>query len=426
MKTQNEQSNKIFLSGITESTTPISKAKNPLSQSRIQEIRDRYSVPNWQSAGDDGVYINLHYPSFNNTDIVMPSCPVKEIERNISADLKHFRFNMKDGSDSQTVDEYVNGDYGRVQALVMAHKGKIVYEAYPGMNPNNFHIWMSTSKTAVGTVCLMLEEDGILDLDKSITDYAKQLKGTAWDKVSVRNALNMASGLDIEETTEAFSDPNSWIEQFFAALMEDQKVGWIEMLRQAKPIDGIAPGEKFQYSTAITQALMLACQDVTDKSWVDLFNEKIYSKIGAQNPFMIGLATDGGAVAGGANLTTPEDMIRYAMLYTSSWNKVADEKVISDELLHKIQTLGQPEAYKGTNEESYSEIWFGEKAERNSAQWDAVFADGAMFKHGNMHQGIYVDPARDFVAMAFATCPNDRDDYTPGFMREAAKICAGK
>jgi hypothetical protein len=43
----------------------------------------------------------------------------------------------------------------------------------------------------------------------------------------------------------------------------------------------------------------------------------------------------------------------------------------------------------------------------NTAQWDHAFADGAMFKHGNMGQGIYVDPARDFCGMYFGLASND-------------------
>ena len=66
-----------------------------------------------------------------------------------------------------------------------------------------------------------------------------------------------------------------------------------------------------------------------------------------------------------------------------------------------------------------------EPAERNSAQWDDVFADGAMFKHGNMGQGIYVDPARDFCGVNFAIGPNQGGiDWSPGYHRAAAKMLA--
>jgi hypothetical protein len=56
-------------------------------------------------------------------------------------------------------------------------------------------------------------------------------------------------------------------------------------------------------------------------------------------------------------------------------------------------------------------------------------ADGALYKHGNLGQGIYIDPARDFVGVYFSTnpyVPPYGEDKMPGFLREAAKVLAGK
>jgi hypothetical protein len=123
---------------------------------------------------------------------------------------------------------------------------------------------------------------------------------------------------------------------------------------------------------------------------------------------------------------TLEDMLRYALLYTFSWNKVSKEKVISDKLLKFIQDFGNPKAYVGSGEEAYGKRWFGEIPYTNTAQWDHSFKDGAMFKHGNMGQGIYVDPKRGFCAMGFGAAANTSGtDYAPGFMRAAAKLLTG-
>ena len=108
---------------------------------------------------------------------------------------------------------------------------------------------------------------------------------------------------------------------------------------------------------------------------------------------------------------------------------VAEEQVISDQLLELIQTMGDPAAYEVSTELEYGRKWFGETPLMNTAQWDHAFADGAMFKHGNMGQGIYVDPARDFCGMYFGLASNDESiagiDHSPGYMRAAAKRLAG-
>ena len=43
---------------------------------------------------------------------------------------------------------------------------------------------------------------GRLDFDKLVTAYVPWLKGSAWDGITVKNAMNMASGFDIEETAD--------------------------------------------------------------------------------------------------------------------------------------------------------------------------------------------------------------------------------
>jgi hypothetical protein len=72
---------------------------------------------------------------------------------------------------------------------------------------------------------------------------------------------------------------------------------------------------------------------------------------------------------------------------------------------------------------------FGESPLMNSYQFDGVFEDGALWKHGNLGQGIYIDPARDFVGVYYSTngyIPPYGEDKLPGYLRRAAKYLAGQ
>ena len=51
------------------------------------------------------------------------------------------------------------------------------------------------------------------------------------------------------------------------------------------------------------------------------------------------------------------------------------------------------------------------------------------WKHGNLGQGIYIDPKRDFVGVYFSTngyIPPYGEDKMPGFLRRSAKYVAGE
>ena len=415
-----------------EVNSPMARWKKPQSLDFIAGANERFNFPNWQSGNDDSVYYNLSIPSFFHSRVVMPSDEYSVLERNIQPDLLDITFTAHDGTTTPPLKEYLVGPR-QVQAMMMAHKGKVVFETYPGMNPTDIHVWMSASKTTVGLLVSMLVDEGKMDLDKPIPEYVPELKGSVWDNITLKNTMNMSVALDTEENGESLMDPDSWISKFFSAVFG---VGggnpslWRKLLKEAQPLPNEKPGDRFRYSTSNTQVLVLAVEHVTQMPWQAYWNQRVWSRIGARNPFIIGLTPDGTPVGGGLNNTTPEDMLRYALLYAPSYNVVAEEQVISDKLLKLIQTMGNPEAYKVSTELEYGTKWFGETPMMNTAQWDHAFADGAMFKHGNMGQGIYVDPARDFCGMYFGLSSNDESiagiDHSPGYMRTAAKRLAGK
>jgi len=101
------------------------------------------------------------------------------------------------------------------------------------------------------------------------------------------------------------------------------------------------------------------------------------------------------------DVTAPEDFLRYAAIFTPIWGAVSKEKIVSERLSRRYCTGDgpvDPACYEASTERSYGLRWFGHYPDKNTAQWDHAFNDGALFKHGNMGQGLYVDPKRDFVA----------------------------
>jgi hypothetical protein len=103
--------------------------------------------------------------------------------------------------------------------------------------------------------------------------------------------------------------------------------------------------------------------------------------------------------------------------------------VISAEVLKRLQMAGSPEAYKSGAKYEGEKADFGESSLMNSYQFDGVFEDGALWKHVNLGQGIYIDPAGDFVGVYYSTngyIPLYGEDKMPGLLRRAAKHVAGR
>ena len=363
-----------------------------------------------------------------------PVGEVSKLKRSPVASVKKTTFVRGDGSTSIPLDEYVMNGKMRVQAVMILHHGKVVYEAYPGLDPDQPHFWASVAKTTVGLLASMLEEEGLIDVNKPVTAYAKQLAGSEWDKVSVIDALNMSVGLDIQEDYKAMTDPMSMFQRFVAAdFGVPNGDGVVEtdvaVLRDAKPLPGEAPGKVARHSTLTTKVLVYVIEGATGRSFTDLFGEKVWSKIGARQAFMVGLGADGVAGAYGLNYSTLEDLARYALIYTPSWSVVSKSPIISPKVLKALQTSGNHEANQAGNwmQGYFLDCFSLDMPVFNSRQFDAVWADGALFKHGNLKQGIYVDPKRDVVGVFYSTATiTAGNDLLPGYIRQAAKNLAGK
>jgi CubicO group peptidase (beta-lactamase class C family) len=302
------------------------------------------------------------------------------------------------------------------------------------MNPDDQHIWMSAGKTTVGLIFALLEAEGKVDVQRQVVDYVSELKGTNWDGITVLNALNMALGLQLEETLQAIVDPTSLIVRFFSAEFGQPAPGatevehWMDVVKIAKSIEGEDQGTYMRYCSATTTVLTYVAELIEHKPWIDIFHERVWRHVGARGRIMFNLTPEGTAVAHGLVATTLQDFARFAMLFAPSWQHAADERVVSQQVLERIQTAGNPAAYKkGATFHEHRE-YFGEDPDSNSFQFDDVFADGAMFKHGNLGQGIYVDPGRDVVGVYFSTngyvAPYG-EGKMPGFIRRAAKELAG-
>jgi len=136
----------------------------------------------------------------------------------------------------------------------------------------------------------------------------------------------------------------------------------------------------------------------------------VWRKIGAQNDAFVGVTKYGLGNGWGFINTTLRDMGRFAMLFTPSWSKVSEERIIPDALLETIQHGGRPEIFLGgfvgkEMQHSFPDI----TGLANRYQWDIVFPDGDFYKGGVGGQGMYISPSADAVVVWFSTGKHDEE-----------------
>jgi CubicO group peptidase (beta-lactamase class C family) len=272
------------------------------------------------------------------------------------------------------------------------------------MRDDDHHLWFSTSKTVAGLLVGLLEADGKVDVDKPIDHYLPELTSTHWHGIRIIDILDMASGLDLVENEQSRTDPSSPVNHFFRIELGDTsglgKLTSDQILFSAG--DKSPAGEAFEYSSMNTKMLGLLVERVSGKRLADLLSERVWSKLGAEGDAQVGVNLEGGAAIYGMMSSRLRDKARYGLLYTPSWKAVSEEPVVPQSLIDKIQHGCRPEIYKRG---AMANGRYDPEAESrcNSRQWDAVFADGDMYKGGARGQGIYVSPDRDIVIAWFST-----------------------
>ena len=148
---------------------------------------------------------------------------------------------------SWTVDDYMKAY--NVSGVMVVKDGKVMLERYGlGRKPEDRWISFSVTKSITSTLVGAAIKDGkIKSIDDQVTSYIPELKGSAYDGVTVRHLLTMSSGV---KWNEDYSDPNSDVARAGATITEpgvNPIVSYMKALPRAHE-----PGTKFTYNTGET------------------------------------------------------------------------------------------------------------------------------------------------------------------------------
>ena len=145
---------------------------------------------------------------------------------------------------ARAVDElFTREGIGETRALIVLHGGEVAAERYgEGYGPETRFLGWSMSKTVTGVMMGMMVADGRLRLDDSPPIPNWQRAGDPRGEITLRQLLQMRSGLRHEEKADpVYTSPE--VRMMFLEGRDDM-AGWAE----AQPLES-EPGREFDYST---------------------------------------------------------------------------------------------------------------------------------------------------------------------------------
>jgi CubicO group peptidase (beta-lactamase class C family) len=387
----------------TAQTIPVAAARDGFTPALARELRSRYSYGEVISAGDVSLF------HFLNLGIWLPTAAVSR-----QGDV--FELPVVSGSwlvqtrigNGAALGDFLRSPASRAQGMIVVHRGRIVFEEYPGMRATDSHVWMSVAKTTASLVVRLLAEEGKIDVNKPIDTYLPALRDTEWAGTRVIDVLDMASGMDITETQANRENPRSVITRYNLAASGEPNAdgkleGQLEVIRSAKRVG--PAGATFDYSSLNTTVLGLLAEEVENKRWSDIFQARVWSKMTVEGDMKVAIAPDGTPQVHGLLASRLRDMARYGMLYTPAWCKAARSRIVSSGYVREIQAGGRRDIFlRGEIGNRLATSTFpASPPSANHWQWDAVWDDGDFYKGGVYGQGLYVSPSNDLVIAWFST-----------------------
>ena len=270
--------------------------------------------------------------------------------------------------DVLTVDQYFVQK--NVAGLLVIKDGKIVYERYGlGNTENSRWISFSVAKSVVSMLIGAAIQDGyIAGADESVTAYLPRLKGSTYDQSTIRDLLQMASGV---QWNEDYADPESDVSQ--AAW---ETIALYEYLRD-KPRES-KPGQVFNYNTAETNLAGTLLRSAIGNNLATYLSDKIWQPFGMESDAYWMLTEPGGGEFGGCCISaTLRDYGRIGMFALNNGRLPDGTQVLPDNWME--ESTAPSKGFEG-----YGYFWW-------------LPREGEFAARGIFGQGIGINPKENVV-----------------------------
>ena len=287
----------------------------------------------------------------------------------------------------------------RNAGLIIIQDGKIRFEKY-GLGQTQEGRWTSFSvaKSFTSTLVGAAIKDGFIkSLDDKVTAYIPDLRGSAYDDVTVRQLLTMTSGV---KWNEDYTDPKSDVALFNLHKAEpgvDVTVSYMRKLPREVPA-----GSKWVYKTGETNLIGVLVSSATHKTLSAYLEEKVWKPFGMESEAIWMLGNTGHEISGCCISATLRDYARLGM-FIAGGGMAGGTPVFPADWLAQATTKQADIDQPGRG---YGYQWWTND-------------DGSFAAQGIFGQGIFIDPKRKLVIASNGDWPTATDPEGVGKEREA-------
>ncbi len=289
-------------------------------------------------------------------------------------------------------------DHTNTDGLLIYQGDSVRFEYYGnGFEKTDIHISWSMSKSLISMLIgIALEEGKIQSIDQLAIDYVPALKGSGYETVTIKNLLQMSSGIMFNEDYGDFNSDINRMGRYFALGMP--MADFAASLVNERP-----PGTYNHYVSIDTQVLGMVLVNATGQSITQYSKEKVWNPMGAQDDahWIIDNA-DMEFALGGLNATL-RDYAKMGILFLDSGRWRGKQVVPESWVLTSTRPQDphvQQRTENGKNKDGYGYQW-----------WIPYGANDEFMAIGVYDQFIYIDPDKDAVIVKLSSNHHFRKDY---------------
>ncbi|MCR5856170.1 serine hydrolase [Mesorhizobium sp. J428] len=374
--------------------------------------RAEFALSMFSGARQIEVFNNLHliFPVSTMTAAPRPRRFPKGVPLALPETYRH------DGTDRSLADFLEETD---TVALMVIEDGRKRYENYwltggPAVNWMSMSVAKSFTSAALG---IAWGEGLFGSVDEIVSDHLPQLRGSAYDGVSIKDVLQMSSGA---RWNEDYSDPESDMNRFISVYAHGGSFDSIPpgMIRHTPP------GTYNLYNSMDTHVLGMLLKKVTGRPIRDYVEEKLWHPLGMEDDAHWLVDSEGMEMAFGGLMATARDFAKLGELFRLN-GRCDGKQIVPEAWVKASVTPDGPHLIPGDHGLSDTAFGYG-------YQWWLMDGENGEFSAiGVYNQFVYVHPDRDLVIVKLSASPNygqtnDETSYrefeTVSMFRAIAKV----
>lgn len=282
----------------------------------------------------------------------------------------------------------------RVSGLLVLQHGEIAFEHYAlGNTPQTRWTSMSMAKSITATLIGAAIHDGhIASLDEQVCRYVPALARSAYEGVTIRQVLQMSSGVCWNET---YTDPHSDRRRMLEAQLS-QRPGALLDCMATLPRAG-PPGSVWNYSTGETQVAGAVLRAAVGQQLSDYLSDRIWARFGMEADASWWLESPGGMEVAGSGLSARlRDFARFG-LFMLGGGVAGGEQILPPDWTREASSNSINDSVT-----PYGHMWWP------MADSAGEVHQGAYLAIGIFGQYLYIHPARQVVIAQWSAMPKPK------------------